>query len=346
MIKVGIIGSTGYVGAELTRLLSHHSEVEIMFLDSRSYASMEYSRVYPSLRGSVEKECTSINLDEDLENIDVLFCALPHGLSQAAVKKIVEKGKKVIDLSADFRLKDVDVYESWYGVKHEARDQLSGAVYGLSEIYPEEIAKAQLIANPGCYPTSILLPLYPLLKEDVIDTDSIIIDAKSGVSGAGRAPSDTNLYPQCNENIKAYSIGSHRHTPEIEQELTIAAGKELKIQFTPHLTPMTRGILSVIYISNKKGTTYQQMKDVYEKYYGDQKFIRLLEENEYPQTKAVYASNYCDISFKIDDRTQNIIIVSAIDNLVKGAAGQAVQNMNLMFGFNTDEGLQHAPIWP
>ncbi|AKL94170.1 N-acetyl-gamma-glutamyl-phosphate reductase ArgC [Clostridium aceticum] len=346
MIKVGILGATGYVGAELTRLLSQHSEVEIMFLDSRSYASMAYSKVYSNFKDIVEDQCTSINLEEDLENIDLLFCALPHGLSQKAVKKIVEKKKKVVDLSADFRIKSVATYEKWYGVEHEAVKELEKAVYGLSEIYSHEIAKADLVSNPGCYPTSILLPLYPLLKEKIISTDAIIIDAKSGVSGAGRTPGDGNLFAQCNENLKAYGIGTHRHTPEIEQELSIAAGEEVTVQFTPHLIPMTRGILSTIYAPNKKTVSQQEVKEIYKTYYQHQPFIRLLEDNEYPQTKAVYASNYCDIGLKVDPRTNNIIIVSVIDNLVKGAAGQAVQNMNLMFGLPQEKGLQQPPIWP
>ncbi|SNR96604.1 N-acetyl-gamma-glutamyl-phosphate reductase [Anaerovirgula multivorans] len=346
MIKVGIVGATGYVGAELTRLLHHHKEVEISFLDSRSYAGMDYGRVYPNLRNVVTDQCISINLEENLDDIDLLFCALPHGLSQPAVKKIYQKKKKVIDLSADFRIKNFETYETWYGTKHEALEELHAAVYGLSEIYQDEISKAQLVANPGCYPTSILLPLYPLLKENAIIPENLIIDSKSGISGAGRTPADGNLFAQCHENLKAYSIGVHRHIPEIEQELSIAAGEEIRIQFTPHLIPMTRGILSTIYIPNKQETKLQHIKEIYNSYYEEQPFVRLLEENEYPQTKAVSGSNYCDIGIKIDDRTNNIIIVSAIDNLIKGAAGQGVQNMNLMFGFNIDEGLQQTAMWP
>lgn len=346
MIKVGIIGATGYAGAELTRLLYQHREVEIKFLDSRSYSGKEYGCVYPNLKNIVAEECTSINLEEDLEDIDLVFCALPHGLSQMAVKKICSNGKKVIDLSGDFRIRDVDTYEGWYGIRHEAKEILNIAVYGLSEIYEDQIAKAQLIANPGCYPTSVLLPLYPLLKEKVVKGEEIIIDSKSGISGAGRRPSDGNLFSQCNENLMAYGIGIHRHIPEIEQELSIAAEKEVKVQFTPHLIPMTRGILSTIYLSNKEGADLRLIKDVYRSYYEKKTFIRILEENEYPQTKAVRGSNYCDIGFKIDERTKRIIIVSAIDNLIKGAAGQGVQNMNLMFGFDEVEGLQQVAIWP
>lgn len=346
MIKVGIIGSTGYAGAELVRLVSRHSKLDIKFLDSRSYASMEYSKVYPNFKDIVDDKCVSIDIEKDLDGIDVLFTALPHGLSQELVKKILEKGKKVIDLSADFRLKDVDTYEKWYKTKHEAKDILHKAVYGLSEIYGDEISKADLVANPGCYPTSILLPLYPLLKENLISNDTVIVDSKSGVSGAGRSLGDGNLFSQCNENFRAYNIGGHRHIPEIEQELSIAGGKDLIIQFTPHLAPMTRGILSTIYLNNKKNIKTKEIKDTLDHYYKDQQFVRILEEGVLPQTKAVYSSNYCDVGFKVDDRTNNIIIVSAIDNLVKGAAGQAVQNMNLMFGFDSGEGLEQPPIWP
>ncbi|MCC5910390.1 MAG: N-acetyl-gamma-glutamyl-phosphate reductase [Clostridiaceae bacterium] len=346
MIKVGILGATGYVGAEITRLLSRHREVEIMFLDSRSYASMPYENIYANLKHVVKQTCTSVDLDKDLDDIDLLFCALPHGLSQEAVKKITNKGKKVIDLSADFRLKEKTVYEAWYGVEHKATEELNTAVYGLSEIYSHEIKKANLVANPGCYPTSILLPLYPLLKEKIITTDSFIADCKSGVSGAGRTPSEVNLFSQCNENLRAYGIGVHRHTPEIEQELSLALGKKVIVQFTPHLIPMTRGILSTIYIDNRKALGTEDIKDTLMKYYEKQPFIRILEENAYPQTKAVYGSNYCDIGLKVDERTNNIVIVSAIDNLMKGAAGQAVQNMNLMFDFDETEGLKQVAVWP
>ncbi len=345
-MKVGIIGSTGYVGAELTRLLHQHKDVEIVFLDSRSYAGMEYGAVYPNMKERVIKRCQAVKLEEALDKIDLLFCALPHGLSQSAVKMAHESGKKVIDISADFRIKDARTYETWYETKHEARLELEKAVYGLSEIYGQEIAKAQIVANPGCYPTSALLPLYPLLKEKLIFADVIIIDSKSGVSGAGRSASDANIYAQCNENFKAYGLGVHRHLPEIEQELSIAAGTPLKVQFSPHLAPMTRGILSTIYIPNNKETDFKDIREVYDSYYGQEPFIRILDENVYPQTKAVYGSNYCDIGVKIDDRTNNIIIVSVIDNLVKGAAGQGVQNMNLMCGFDKEEGLRQLALWP
>ena len=346
MLKVGIVGATGYAGGELVRLISGHDKLEISFLDSRSYVSVEYSEVYPNLKNIVDDRCVSMDPEKDLDGIDVLFTALPHGLSQELVKRVLEKGKKVVDIAADFRLKNADTYEKWYGAKHEAKELLVKAVYGLCEIYADEIGKADLIANPGCYPTSVILPLYPLLKEKLVDSNVIIADSKSGVSGAGRSVRDANLFSQCNENFRAYGIGTHRHTAEIEQELSIASGKEVMVQFTPHLAPMTRGILSTIYATNNKGVKAKEIKDTLEYYYNDQKFMRILEEGEYPQTKAVYGSNYCDIGFKIDKRTNTIVMVSAIDNLVKGAAGQAVQNMNLMFGFDVDEGLKQSPVWP
>ncbi len=346
MLKVGIVGATGYAGGELVRLVSGHSQLEISFLDSRSYVSVEYSKIYPNFKNIVDDKCISIDLEKDLNEIDVFFIALPHGLSQGLVKKILGKNKKVIDLSADFRLKDVDTYEEWYTVKHEARELLAKAVYGLCEIYGDRIREADLVANPGCYPTSVILPVYPLLKEKFTDNDIIIADVKSGVSGAGRSVKDANLFSQCNENLRAYGIGTHRHTPEIEQELSTAAGKRVMVQFTPHLAPMTRGILSTIYLTNNKGIKAREIRDALEYYYKNQQFIRILEEGEYPQTKAVYGSNYCDIGFKVDERTNTIVMVSAIDNLVKGAAGQAVQNMNLMFGFDVNEGLKQPPVWP
>ncbi len=340
------MGSTGYVGGELARLLSQHRKAEINFLDSRSYVGLEYGEVYPNLRDIISDKCVSVDLEKALEDIDLLFCALPHKLSQPAVRMAYKKGKKVIDISADFRLKNYKTYEKWYETKHESKEELQVAIYGLSEIYGDEIAQAQLVANPGCYPTSVLLPLYPLFKERLLMVDKLIVDSKSGVSGAGRSVTDGNLFSQCQENLRAYGIASHRHLPEIEQELSIAANEDIKIQFTPHLVPMIRGILSTIYIENKRGVSYQDIRDVYNNYYKDQPFIRLLDQDEYPQTKAVYGSNYCDIGVKLDKRTNNIILISVIDNLVKGAAGQAIQNMNIMCGFNIAEGLQQPALWP
>lgn len=348
MIKVGILGSTGYVGLELVRLLSNHAEAEVVFLDSRSYEGKEYSSVFPSMRQIIDSPCISINVEDEkaLAGIDLLICALPHGLSQKAVRAAYNQGIRVIDMSADFRIKNAAVYEEWYGVKQWAAYELSQTTYGLCEIYRESIKSSQIIANPGCYPTSIILALYPLLKEKAADAETLIIDSKSGVSGAGRNLNDAILYSQCNESVKAYSIGNHRHIPEIEQELSIAAAGEVTVQFTPHLIPMTRGILSTIYFKNKKGLSASEISSIYKHYYDKEFFIRLLENGELPQTKAVCSTNLCDIGFKVDDRTNRIILVSAIDNLVKGAAGQAVQNMNLLFNLKETMGLQLVPAWP
>ncbi len=348
MIKIGILGSTGYVGLELARLLSNHPDAEIVFLDSRSYENKAYSSIFPNMKKIIDIPCVSINLDDDesLKGIDLLFCALPHGLSQKAVQTAYRLGIKVIDMSADFRIKNASVYEEWYNVKHEALPELNEAVYGLCELYREDVKKAEIVANPGCYPTSIILALYPLLKERAVALDSLIVDSKSGVSGAGRNLNDAIIYGQCNESVKAYSIGSHRHTPEIEQELSQAAGESTMLQFTPHLIPMTRGILSTIYFNNKKSLTDKDIEEIYKQYYKDEFFIRLLQIGELPQTKAVYGTNYCDIGFKADKRTNRIVLVSAIDNLVKGAAGQAVQNMNLLFNLKETTGLKLTPVWP
>lgn len=348
MIKIGILGSTGYVGLELMRLLSNHPEAEVVFLDSRSYEGKEYSSIFPSMRQIIDTPCISINLDDEnsLRGIDLLFCALPHGLSQKAVQAAYKQGIRVIDMSADFRIRNAAVYEEWYGVKQEAVNELSQTVYGLCEIYRDSIKNSHIIANPGCYPTSVILALYPLLKEKAVDIETLIIDSKSGVSGAGRNLNDAILYGQCNESVKAYSIGNHRHIPEIEQELALAAATDVTIQFTPHLIPMTRGILSTIYFKNNKGLSSDEISSIYSHYYSKEYFVRLLKNGELPQTKAVYSTNFCDIGFKVDDRTNRIILVSAIDNLVKGAAGQAVQNMNLLFNLKETTGLQLTPIWP
>lgn len=348
MIKVGILGSTGYAGSELTRLLGNHPQVEIDFLDSRSYEGEPYSKVYPSLRKKLEKKCVSVDLNNphQLDNIDALFCALPHGLSQRAVQEGIKRGIKVIDLSADFRITDSLIYEAWYHTRHKALEELEMAVYGLTEIHRAAIKNSQLVANPGCYPTSILLALYPLLKEKAVSAEGIIADSKSGVSGAGRNLTDGTLFAQCNENVKAYSLGVHRHTPEIEQELSIAAGEGVVLQFTPHLIPMNRGILSTIYVNNSKKLTEKDLEEIYTQYYGKEYFIRLLTGGDLPQTKAVAGSNYCDIGFKVDDRTGKLIVVSAIDNLIKGAAGQAVQNMNVMFDIEESLGINQMPLWP
>ncbi|SDY26768.1 N-acetyl-gamma-glutamyl-phosphate reductase [Tindallia californiensis] len=345
MIKAGIMGATGYTGAELVRLLELHPEIETIFLDSRSYEGVRFDAIYPNLRSKVEDICRSINVDDVPEDTDIIFSALPHRVSQSKVLPLIKRGFRVIDFSADFRLREATIYEHWYETKHLDDRTLKKAVYGLPEWYADSIANAALVANPGCFPTSILLPLLPLLKEKRLHNKEIIIDSKTGVSGAGRSSSEVNIFSQVNENIKAYNIGKHRHTPEIEQELSLAAGSSVNILFTPHLIPIDRGILSTIVIS-AEGITRKDVETCYEAYYEKAPFIRILKEGYLPETKAVKGSNFCDIGFVIDSRSGKLVVVSAIDNLLKGSSSQAVQNMNVMFGLDERTGLDTAPIWP
>jgi N-acetyl-gamma-glutamyl-phosphate reductase len=278
--------------------------------------------------------------------VDVIFTATPQGLCASLVNEEILNKVKIVDLSADFRIKNVATYEQWYGLQHKSPQFIQEAVYGLCEINREEVKKARLIANPGCYPTCSTLSIYPLAKEGLIDMSTLIVDAKSGTSGAGRGAKVDNLYCEVNENIKAYGVAVHRHTPEIEEQLSYASGEEVLLNFTPHLVPMNRGILITAYATLKKEVTYEEVKAVYDKYYADEKFVRVLDKDVCPQTKWVEGSNYVDINFKIDPRTKRIIMMGAMDNLVKGAAGQAVQNMNLMFGVKESEGLELVPMFP
>ena len=294
----------------------------------------------------VENVCQDDNMDELAEAVDVIFTATPQGMCASIVSEDVLKKVKIIDLSADFRIKDVSVYEKWYGIKHASPEFIPEAVYGLCEINREDIKKARLIANPGCYTTCSILTAYPFVKEGLIDAHSIIIDAKSGTSGAGRGAKVDNLYCEVNENIKAYGVTSHRHTPEIEEQLGYAAGEEILLNFTPHLVPMNRGILVTAYATLKEGVTEEEIRAAYNKYYADEKFVRVLEPGVCPETRWVEGSNYTDINFKVDPRTHRVVMMGALDNLVKGAAGQAVQNMNLIFGLNEDEGLNLVPMFP
>ena len=346
MIKVGIIGATGYAGNELVRLLMGHKEVEIKWYGSRSYIDKEYASVYQNMFQIVEDICKDDNLKEMAKQVDVIFTATPQGFLAGLLDEEILSQVKVIDLSADFRIKDVATYEKWYGIEHKAPQFIEEAVYGLCEINREDIKSARLIANPGCYPTCSTLSIYPLAKEGLIDMNTVIIDAKSGTSGAGRGAKMDNLYCEVNENIKAYGVAVHRHTPEIEEQLSYASGEEVFLNFTPHLVPMNRGILITAYATLKKDVTYEEVKAVYDKYYADEKFVRVLEKDVCPQTKWVEGSNYVDVNFKIDPRTKRIIMMGAMDNLVKGAAGQAVQNMNLMFGLKESEGLELVPMFP
>ena len=343
MIKAGIIGSTGYAGQELVRLLMQHPDVEIVWYGSRSYIDQQYADVFQNMFQIVDAKCMDDNMDA---LADVIFTATPQGLCASLVNEDVLNKVKIIDLSADFRIKDVEVYEKWYGIKHKSPSYIKEAVYGLCEINREDIKGARLIANPGCYTTCSILTCYPLVKEGLIDPNTIIVDAKSGTSGAGRGAKTANLFCEVNENMKAYGVATHRHTPEIEEQLSYAAGEEVMINFTPHLIPMQRGILATSYATLKKPMTYEEVKAVYDKYYKDEYFVRVLENSTPPETRWVEGSNFVDVSFKVDERTGRIIMMGAMDNLVKGAAGQAVQNMNLLFGLPENEGLQQVPMFP
>ena len=346
MVRVGIIGATGYAGGELVRLLLGHKDVEIKWYGSRSYVDQVYASVYQNMFQLVDAKCLDDNMEAMADQVDVIFTATPQGLCASLVNEEILKKVKIIDLSADFRIKDVSVYEKWYGIEHKAPQYIEEAVYGLCEVNREKVKKARLVANPGCYPTCSFLSIYPCVKEGLIDPNTIIIDAKSGTSGAGRGAKVDNLFCEVNENIKAYGVAGHRHTPEIEEQLGYAAGEPVLINFTPHLVPMQRGILVTAYASLKKDVTYEEVKAVYDKYYNDEFFVRVLNKDVCPQTRWVEGSNFVDVNFKIDPRTKRIIMMGAMDNLVKGAAGQAVQNMNLMFGFEEAEGLRMAPVFP
>lgn len=346
MIKVGIIGATGYAGAELVRILTAHKEAEIIWYGSRSYIDKKYADVYQNMFEIVDATCMDDNMEELANRVDVIFTATPQGLCASLVNEEILSKVKVVDLSADFRIKDVATYEKWYGIEHKSPQFIEEAVYGLCEINREDVKKARLIANPGCYTTCSILTVYPLAKEGLIDMSTLIIDAKSGTSGAGRSAKVDNLFCEVNESIKAYGVATHRHTPEIEEQLGYASGETVLLNFTPHLVPMNRGILATAYATLKKEVTYEEVKAVYDKYYKDETFVRVLKKDVCPQTRWVKGSNYVDVNFKIDPRTNRIIMMGAIDNLVKGAAGQAVQNMNLMFGLKETEGLELIPMFP
>ena len=346
MIKVGIIGATGYAGGELVRILMGHKEAEIVWYGSKSYIDQKYADVYRNMFQIVDAKCMDDNIEALADQVDVIFTATPQGLCASLVNEEILSKTKIIDLSADFRLKDVNVYEEWYKIEHKAPQYIDEAVYGLCEINRDLVKSARIVANPGCYTTCSILTAYPLAKEGLIDMSTLIIDAKSGTSGAGRGAKLPNLYCEVNENIKAYGVATHRHTPEIEEQLGYASGEKVVLNFTPHLVPMNRGILATEYATLKKKVTYEEVKAVYDQYYAKEKFVRVLDRDVCPETKWVEGSNYVDIGFKIDPRTNRIIMMGAIDNLVKGAAGQAVQNMNLLFGLPEDEGLELVPMFP
>ena len=352
MVKVGIIGATGYAGAELVRILMGHKDAEIVWYGSRSYIDKKYYEVYQNMFQIVEDICKDDNLEEVASLVDVIFTATPQGYLAGILTEEILQKVKIVDLSADYRIKDVATYEKWYGIEHKSPQFIEEAVYGLCEINRDKVTKqTRLIANPGCYTTCSILTAYPMVKEGLIDVDTLIVDAKSGTSGAGRGAKVPNLFCEVNENIKAYGVASHRHTPEIEEQLGYAGNCQVTINFTPHLVPMNRGILATEYAKLKKkadGTlpTYEEVKAVYDKYYGKEKFVRVLDKGVCPETKWVEGSNYVDINFVIDERTGRIVMMGALDNLVKGAAGQAVQNMNLLFGLPESEGLELVPCFP
>lgn len=346
MIKAGVIGATGYAGAELVRLLLGHPQAEIVWYGSKSYLDQKYASVYQNMFRLVEDVCRADDLTQLAREADVIFTATPQGYLAGLLNEDILKQTKVVDLSADYRIKDVAVYEQWYQIPHQSPQFLPQAVYGLCEKNREQIRAAGLVANPGCYPTCSFLSIAPLLKAGYIDPVTLIIDAKSGTSGAGRGAKTDNLYCEVNENIKAYGVASHRHTPEIEEQLGDVAGESVTINFTPHLVPMNRGILITAYASLREGVTKQQVRAAYEAAYCGERFVRVLEPGVCPQTKWVEGSNFVDVNAVCDPRTGRVIMMGAMDNLVKGAAGQAVQNMNLMFGLPEDMGLSLVPMFP
>jgi N-acetyl-gamma-glutamyl-phosphate reductase len=343
MIRVGVLGATGYAGAELVRILAGHPGVELTAVYSRQYAGVPFTDIYPSLSGVTDLVCEELSIESACGKADVVFMALPHKLPMELVPVCIRKGVKVIDLSADFRLRDAQVYEAHYQ-QHTAPDLLAKAVYGLSEINTERIRTADLVANPGCYPTSVLLPLAPLLKANLIDVESIIVDSKSGVSGAGRSPSLTVHFCEVNESLKPYKVATHRHNPEMEEHAGAIAGRPVKITFAPHLVPVTRGMLSTIYTRPIVKIDEDDIQRCIEDFYGGRSFIRRLGRKRMPDMLHVRGSNYCDIGFTLDKSRGCLILASAIDNLIKGAAGQAVQNMNIMLGLDERTGLAMTPF--
>ena len=345
MIKVGIAGASGYTGLELIRLLANHTKVKLSVLTSETYQNNSIADVFPSLNGIIDINLQSLD-SKALQSCDVVFLALPHTAGMDLVPQLMESDCKVIDLSADYRLKNPDDYLEWYSVTHTHPELLSQVVYGLPELNREKIKNAKGVANPGCYPTSVILALAPLLKTDWIDFESIISDSKSGISGAGRKTSITTHFAEANEGLTPYSLANHRHTPEIEQELSNLAGKPIKISFSPHLIPMNRGMLSTIYINLTNKLNDEHLNEHYEKFYGNEFFVRILDKGKFAKTQSVSGSNFCDIGIKLDNRVNRLVLTSAIDNLIKGASGQAIQNMNIMLGFEEKTGLQSPAIFP
>ncbi len=344
MIKAAVLGATGYAGIELVRLLSNHPEVEIEILGSQSFEGKKISEVYQNFAHILEKECEKPDLDR-VKACDVAFTALPHGASKEVIPRLLEQGVKVIDLSGDYRYDDPAVYEEWYNQPHSSPELLAESVYGLCELHRDKIKDARLIGNPGCYTTCSILGAAPLLAKGMAETKNIIVDAKSGVTGAGRGLGLPYHFCECTENSKAYKIATHRHTSEIEQELSNISGEKIMLSFTPHLIPQKRGILSTIYINLKNPATTEEITELYKEYYKDEFFVRVKDAGELPETKHVAGSNFVDIGVCVDKRLNRAVVVSTLDNIVKGAAGQAVQNMNIMFGLDEKTGLKNAGFY-
>jgi len=342
MIKAGIVGSTGYAGAELVRLLAGHPGVELTFLTSRQFAGIRFDKVYPAMAGCVNLTCEELSPERLAMACDVVFTALPHKIPMQIIPGLISNQTKVVDLSADFRFQDAALYEDVYQ-PHIAKDLLDESVYGLCEVYRDEIQDARLIGNPGCYPTSTLLPLVPLIRDNLLVEESIVVDSKSGVSGAGRSLSIGSHFSEVNESFKAYKVAAHRHNPEIDEVLSLMAQKPVSVTFVPHLVPMTRGMFTTIYATPRADLTTETICSCLASYYEGRPFVRVCEPDGFPDTRYVRGTNFCDIGVMVDEPRRRVILTSAIDNLVKGAAGQAVQNMNIMFGLDEGDGLLNVP---
>jgi len=347
MTRIGIVGASGYGGSELVRFLVNHSGgLRVELATSETYAGQRVDSVLPHLRGFIDLTFEALDIDSLKERVDVVVLAVPHKVAMTFAPQIVAQGLRLVDFSADYRLNDAVTYSSWYHVEHTSPELIPNAVYGLPERYREKIREAEVVANPGCYPSSAILATMPLLNNKLIQLDTIIIDSKSGISGAGPKPKDSTHFPNRESNVVAYNIGKHRHTPEIEQELSAVAGESVSVTFTPHLVPMTRGILSTVYGSLIEPLDTESLLEIYASYYEDEPFIRVLDKEVYPQTKSVLGSNYCDVGIEVDDRTGRVVAMAALDNLGKGAAGAALQNLNLMFGYDETDGLQSPGLMP
>jgi N-acetyl-gamma-glutamyl-phosphate reductase len=345
-LKIAIVGSSGYTGGELYRILLYHPGAVVTVVTSEKSAGKPITDIFPHLLGLTDLICEPLDPASIAKKADLAFLALPHVTAQEAAFQLRNLGVKVVDLSADYRLADPALYETWYEHCHQYPDLLKSAVYGLPELHRERIRKASLIANPGCYPTGAILGLAPVVAKTMIDISTILVDSKSGISGAGRSPALAYHYPEANEGLMAYKVGTHRHTPEIEQELSLLAGTSVVLSFTPHLVPMTRGILSTIYAKLAGPADTGKLHAVFQEFYRNEPFVRLLPLGQFPNVRNVRGSNFCDIGVHADGRTGRAVIVTAIDNLVKGASGQAVQNMNLMMGYEETMGLKFAGLFP